>query len=254
MKNDTMIRKFGFSLITIALIAYGLIAPLSATASEPIPEDVRNYFLTDAPHDVMRFEAESGATSMRARSAITEPEIKAIQMTYVIDVDDDLRVTFIPSDSWTGVAVRNGKTVGTSTIWRDDAGNLQPGWSSNTNLGESLLEASSTGAKYAEAQWANCRFLWKEGTLIPLDDFTRETIPTQMSEKEGLKILQKKWEESKAINDELISQGIIPTGGSINSTEGISPWLYGGLSIIVLLMVAGIILLLIRRSRSRSSR
>lgn len=236
--------KINLWLFMMVILTFAIAGPRSAVAAEVIPDEIAQYFSQNAADDVRAFEENADA-----EKGVAVIDITAVQKTYVIDVDGTSKVTFIPSDLWTAVAVRNGKPVGTSTVWRDGNGELQPGWSDGVQYGEILLQAHETGAKYAEAQWANCRFLWKDGILTPLDDFTKETISHEMTESEALTILQAKWDDEKVVNDDLAEQGIIPVGGG-TSTDAAMPVTVATAGVIAML-ATGVVIFIAHFVRTR---
>lgn len=181
-------------MMTGAALGAAAVAGDGSVADSTIPDDVAHYFAHDAAHDVVEFE-KAADTSDSAFNAATL-SITDIQKTYSIDKGGDGKLRLVSSDQWTAVVRRGNNVAGTSTVWRDEEGVLQSGWSDGVEQAEHLALASRTGAQYVEVGWAHAAFLRCGGKLIPLDSFTEELVPEPMSETDVLTVLQSEYDES----------------------------------------------------------
>jgi hypothetical protein len=220
------------ALVTVAVGAVALgVSATPAAAATAIPQDVQAYFREKMPAEVK--------TDLK----VTDPNITAIQKTYVVAENTVGKAVIQPSGDWTGAVYDTVKPVGTATVMREKDGTLSGGSSNDASLARYLVTVKESGGDLVEvSELENAIFIRKEGIFTPLNSAALNVISAETSEKKVLAEVQKKFDEQKSTG-----------GGSTVEEPPTWAWLWiVGVLALAILMSSGIYMATSGRKKSHN--
>ncbi|MCI1901158.1 MAG: hypothetical protein LKI93_00255 [Bifidobacteriaceae bacterium] len=210
-----------------AVVVMGLafcvgVVPASADVADAaeVPYDIQTYFQQKVP------------AAMQEDLKIPDPNIKSIQKTYVVSVDDSGKVSIEPSDSWAAAVYDTERPVGAVEVVRDKNGKPSTrGFSKDDAIARYLVTAEESKSQLVKAeQLGDAFFLRANGELTPLNTAAYHIFTKKTSEAKALAAFQKKFNELKT------------TGGGSTVAEPVTwKWLWVVVVLaLVILMSSGI--------------
>ncbi|WEV52782.1 hypothetical protein [Bifidobacterium sp. ESL0704] len=202
------------SLSSIVFMSLSL--PASAIAAVSIPDDVTEFFNTQAPKEISEFEHEAHSTiSNQTIQKDTAPALENIQQEYIVQPDANGKLEIKPTGDWMAAVLHDNTLTGIAYAHRNANDQLESGWSEDTTVAGYLL-AANPGTDVVLVPWTNAYFSRTNGTLTALNDEAKQSAPNPINENEFLSKVQSSFDTDKKNNEQSLNQGKVPVSGSSN--------------------------------------